>query len=267
MRHPLVHFARALVLAAIPLTSSADLSAQDIPGGDGPFGLREAVFPVESVSPPSPAPGAVLGVAGSPARVSPRIELQFTPTALAANNLSTYGAHMGIVADELLAGRSITLRGGYRRIDLAEGEDRNRWMVDGRLPVTRGATAHGTAATLVGEYMHTTVAGSKYKAGAALDQRVSAKVAVGATGFYVGNESEQGLGASTSATYVISSESRLQLSYRFPNEVETERDYSLTLNQFLFRTQGNVEMRLIVGAARGRAVWATLSFIRPSLRS
>jgi hypothetical protein len=192
----------------------------------------------------------------------PEYQVQFIPTALAGDGLNTYGANVGLVTDALFGGRKITVRGGYRRIDLADADSRNRWMGEARIPVTRRATRYGTTATLTGEYMRTTVAGTKYKLGTAVDQLLWGPMAVGITGFYVGDDKAEDVGVSTSATYVISKESTLQVSYRLANDVETERDYSLTLNQFLFRTGNNVETRLILGAARDRAVWATLSFAR-----
>lgn len=258
MRNVLVRISRTLALAASAAVASTALSAQDIPGGDSPFGVREAEVPIIIPPPPPPAPDAM--VAGSkPA--PPVYQVQFIPTALAGNGLNTYGANVGLVTDALFA-RKITVRGGYRRIDLADADSRNRWMGEARIPVTRRATRYGTTATLTGEYMRTTVAGTKYKLGTAVDQLLWGPIAVGVTGFYVGDDDAEDVGVSTSATYVISKESTLQVSYRFANDVETERDYSLTLNQFLFRASNKVETRLIVGAARDRTVWATLSFAR-----
>jgi hypothetical protein len=255
MRLTFVNIVRVLTLAAAGAALPTSAAAQEIPGGDNPFGVRESFFPQDDPPPPPPVPG----LTPPPVR---SYKVQFTPTATAANGLTVYGGNLGVVTEAVLPGRAVRLRGGYRRLDLDAADDRNRWLADLRLPLTRSGTGTGTAVALVGEYSHTTVAGSKYKISAAGDQRILVPVSIGVSGFYVANETNNDIGLSTSVTYAISNASSIDFGYRFPNDVETERDYSVTLTQLLFQTADRMTTHLVVGAARDRAVYMTLSFVR-----
>jgi hypothetical protein len=193
-----------------------------------------------------------------PGATGPQYELQFTPTGVAANGLNSYGASMAVSSETLLPRRLLRVRGGYRRIDMDAADTRDRWMGDARLSLI--PVGGPTSAAVTGEYSHTTVAGAKYRVGAAVDQLLFGDLYAGVSGFYVHDESAGDVGVSGSATYRISGGSSVELGYRLPNDVEP-RDYSLTVNQLLFTRQG-VTTRLLLGAARDRTILATLSFVR-----
>ena len=230
--------------------------------GDEPSGVRESARFLDQ--------RAVAGrdaelLAAPPA--PPPLRLLFTPSAVSAEGVLAYGATLGVISPLRLP---LQLRAGYRRLDLAGVDDRQRLSADAKLRLISGREILGrrTALALTGDWTKTVHVSSRYGVSLAAERALDrpARFTLGATGSYVRSDPESAettsdLVLATGLVYALSEQTEFSLDYEFDNDVAGEDDFSFTVSQLLPVTLSRGATSLVFGAGKHRVVFATLVFV------
>jgi hypothetical protein len=152
------------------------------------------------------------------------------------------------------------VRLSYKRINLRNADDRDRFGVDGKVQLLN---RNLTTLTLVGDYGRVRRSSRRYKLGLAAEQGLGDQLTLGLNLDYLRNKRDGGASESDVATsaglsYALNDRTEVSLDYALKNDVDGEDDYSLTLARQLTQPSKRGPATLVLGVAKHGTIFASL---------